>query len=169
VARELHPPTHEMTTTATTMFRGLFKTTLACTRCGSDDAFPAPGPFGALASLVGLERHLCRPCGRPFWAKTSAEYTPTETPGEPEGESLGAFLDTTTEGEDGEDSLDLDMSGPEPEPVDLAALDAEFERRCAEYGKASRKASRKARRKETREPSADQAPVAEAELAAAER
>jgi hypothetical protein len=148
-----------MTTSATTLFRGLFKKTLTCTRCGSDNVFPAPGPFGILAGLVGLERHLCRPCGRPFWAKTSAEYTHRK-PEEPEGENLGALLDTTGEGEEGED-LDMDMSGPEPEPVDLAALDAEFERRCAE--------ARKATRKEAREPAAAEAPEAETEPAAAER
>lgn len=113
-----------MTTTATAVFRGLFSDTLACTRCGSDNVFPAAGPFGALGALIGLERHLCRPCGRPFWTKASAEYADPE---EPESDDLGALLAEAAE----PPALDFDVVHPEPEPVDLAALDAEFARRCA--------------------------------------
>jgi len=117
-----------MTTTASAVIRGLFKKELACTRCGGDNVFPAPGPFGALATVIGLERHFCRPCSRPFWARTSAEYSHSE---KPEPEDLAELLAAPAEAPDDEASVDLDMSGPEPEPVDLAALDAEFERRCA--------------------------------------
>jgi hypothetical protein len=113
-----------MNNTATAVFRGLFSDALACTRCGSDNVFPAPGPFGALAGLIGLERHLCRPCGRPFWTRTGAEYA---GPREPEAEDLGELLAQTDE----PPALDYDETHPEPEPVDLAALDAEFARRCA--------------------------------------
>ena len=128
----------DMTTTAIAVFRGLFNDALACTRCGSDNVFPAAGPFGALGALIGLERHLCRPCGRPFWAKTSAEYA---GPQEPESEDLGELLAEA----DDPPTLDFDLAHPESEPVDLLALDAEFERRCA-AAKPPRRRSRRRRR-----------------------
>ena len=128
----------DMTTTATAVFRGLFNDALACTRCGSDNVFPAAGPFGALGALIGLERHLCRPCGRPFWAKTSAEYA---GPQEPESEDLGELLTEPAEPV----AFEIDVSRPAPEPVDLLALDAEFERRCA-AAKQPRRRSRRRRR-----------------------
>jgi hypothetical protein len=143
----------DMTTTATVVFRGLFNDALACTRCGSDSVFPAAGPFGALGALIGLERHLCRPCGRPFWAKTNAEYT---GPQEPESEDVGELLTEPAEPVAFEIDVsrpapepvafEIDVSHPEPEPVDLLALDAEFERRCA--------AAKQPRRRSRRRPAA---------------
>ena len=122
---------------STAVLRGFFTKTLSCTRCGSDNVFPAPGPFGALATLVGLERHLCRPCARPFWTKANAEYAPSEEP-EPD---LGALLAETTE----PPALDFDVVHPEPEPVDLTALDAEFARRCAAAERPARRRRRRRR------------------------
>jgi hypothetical protein len=131
-----------MTTTATAVFRGLFSDALACPRCGSESVFPAPGPFGALGALIGIERHLCRPCGRSFWTKLNAEYADPE---EPDPQDLGALLAETPE----PPVLDFDVAHPEPEPVDLAALDAEFARRCAaaERPAAGRSARRRRRRR----------------------
>jgi hypothetical protein len=121
---------------STAVLRGFFTKTLSCTRCGSDNVFPAPGPFGALAGVIGLERHLCRPCGRPFWARANAEYA---GPREPESESLGELLAETA------DPVDFDVA--EPEPVDLAALDAEFARRCAAAERPSAAERRRRRRR----------------------
>ena len=135
VARELQRPL-SMTTAANAIFKGLFTDALSCTRCGSQNVFPAPGPFGALAGIVGLARHLCRPCGRPFWAKADAEYVDS---GETEPETVGELLAEPAEPA----AFDLDVSQPEPEPVDLAALDAEFARRCA----ATRRPRRRRRRR----------------------
>jgi len=141
MARDLqeHP---DMTNTATAVFRGLFNEALTCTRCGSDNVFPAAGPFGALGGLIGLERHLCRPCGRPFWTRTGAEYA---GPKEPESEDLGELLAKADE----PPALDFDLTHPEPEPVDLVALDAEFARRCAavEHPERAERSGRRRRRR----------------------
>jgi hypothetical protein len=119
-----------MTSTALSVFSGLFADTLACTRCGSGNVFPSPGPFAAFGVLVGLARHHCRSCGRAFWAKASAEYRCNDETEPEAGFEDDALLDTPSP-EAASIDLDLDLSPPPPEPVDLAALDAEFERRCA--------------------------------------
>jgi hypothetical protein len=140
VARE----TSEMTSPAPTVFRILFADTLACTRCGSENVFPALGPFGALGMLVGLARHHCRPCGRPFWTKASAEYAGVgEAEVEDSDEPLDLFGNPSTEPADPA-ALDIDECEPDFEPVDLAALDAEFARRCAPEKQPSRRRRRKA-------------------------
>jgi hypothetical protein len=141
MARDLHEH-RDMTTTTTVVLKGLFSDALSCTRCGSDNVFPAPGPFGALGALIGIERHLCRPCGRSFWAKANAEYAGAQ---EPESESLGALLPEADE----PPVLDYDVAHPEPEPVDLAALDAEFARRCAaaEHPERAERPGRRRRRR----------------------
>jgi len=125
-----------MTTAATAIFRGLFTDALACTRCGSKNVFPSPGPFGALAGVVGLARHQCRPCGRPFWTKATAEYVYS---GDAEPETFGELLAEPAEPV----AFDFDVSSPEPEPVDLTALDAEFARRCAAPNRPRRRRRRR--------------------------
>jgi plasmid stability protein len=118
-----------MTSTAASVFHGLFANTLACTRCTSASVYPAPGPFGPIGGFLGLARHHCASCGRLFWARASARHMRSDET-EPEAELRDGLVETPPSEEARALDLDLDLSPREPEPVDLAALDAEFARRC---------------------------------------
>ena len=142
-----------MTSSAPSALSALFADALACTRCGSEDVFPAPGPFGALGILIGLARHHCRPCGRLFWAKASAEYTWVEEAElEDFDESVELLEAPSTASPDAvAPDIDIDVFRPAPEPVDLTALDAEFARRCAPEKPRRRRRKRQRQRERERE------------------
>jgi hypothetical protein len=132
-----------------TLIRALWKDASRCTRCGSPDFYPDPGPLGALLHLVRLSRHRCRDCRTNFWLRSDVRPEPQRSlvavpdpdaaaPGTPPGDADGpdpATLDAAfarpaagPAAEASLTSLDAPTTPAAVAVVDLSALDAEIER-----------------------------------------
>jgi hypothetical protein len=92
---------------------------LACSHCGSSEIYPYPGPFGALAGILGRVRYACRGCRRHSWLRPDAE-APKEA-----ADDLGLEAPTLIHAAASLDALDLDLEAAPVQPpcTDLRALD----------------------------------------------